>query len=109
MAEVAQARKGHALKSLSSDENLNPKIRDFVAILICVAYFKAFIELSIQEYQKQCFPCIYKYKVFCCNFGNARKNDIFCRKLANMRPTKELKAFFAFTESLPTSATLPGA
>ena len=60
MAEVAQARKGHALKSLSSDENLNPKIRDFVAILICVAYFKAFIELSIQEYQKQCSPCIYK-------------------------------------------------
>ena len=61
MAEVAQARKGHALKSLSSDENLNPKIRDFVAILICVAYFNAFIELSIQEYQKQCSPCIYKY------------------------------------------------
>ena len=61
MVEVVQAQKGHALKSLSSDENLNPKIRDFVAILICVAYFKALIELRIQEYQKQCSPCIYKY------------------------------------------------
>ena len=30
----------------------------------------------------------------------------FCRELANARPTKELKAFFAFAESLPTSATL---
>ena len=30
----------------------------------------------------------------------------FCRELENMRPKKELKAFFAFTESQPTSATL---
>ena len=34
MVEVVQAQKGHALKSLSSGENLNTKIRDFVAILI---------------------------------------------------------------------------
>ena len=32
-----------------------------------------------------------------------RKN---CRELANTRPTKELKAFFAFAKSLPTSAAL---
>ena len=30
----------------------------------------------------------------------------FCRELANTRPTKELKAFFALAESLPTPATL---
>ena len=30
----------------------------------------------------------------------------FCRELENTRPTKESKAFFAFTESQPTSATL---
>ena len=35
-----------------------------------------------------------------------RKKKRFCRKLANTRPTKELKAFFALAESLPTSATL---
>ena len=35
------------------------------------------------------------------------KTTFFCRELANTRPTKELKAFFAFAESLPTSATLP--
>ena len=43
---------------------------------------------------------------FCCNFGISGKNDVFCCKLANTHPTKELKAFFAFAESLPTSATL---
>ena len=36
------------------------------------------------------------------------KNNVFCRELANTRPTKELKAFFALAESLPTSATLYG-
>ena len=34
------------------------------------------------------------------------EKKFFCRELANTRPTKELKAFFAFAESLPTSATL---
>ena len=43
---------------------------------------------------------------FCCNFGNLGKNNVFCGKIANTHPTKELKAFFAFAESLPTSATL---
>ena len=43
---------------------------------------------------------------FCCNFCNSGKTNVFCCKLANMHPTKELKAFFAFDESLPTSATL---
>ena len=38
----------------------------------------------MQEYQKQC-PHV---------FANTRKNNIFCRRLANTRPTKELKAFF---------------
>ena len=42
----------------------------------------------------------------CCDFGNMNKNNIFSRKLANVRPTTELKAFFVFDESLPTSATL---
>ena len=37
-----------------------------------------------------------------------RKNNVFCRELANARPTKELKAFFALAESLPTPATLTG-
>ena len=35
------------------------------------------------------------------------KNNVFYRKLANTRPTKDLYAFFTFAESLPTSATLP--
>ena len=35
-----------------------------------------------------------------------RKSNVFCRELANTRPTKELKAFFALAESLPTSTTL---
>ena len=34
------------------------------------------------------------------------KNDVFCRELANTRLTKELMAFFAPAESLPTPATL---
>ena len=34
------------------------------------------------------------------------KNNNFCRELANMHQMEELKAFFAFAESLPTSATL---
>ena len=34
------------------------------------------------------------------------KKQRFCRELANTRLTKELKAFFALAESLPTSATL---
>ena len=34
------------------------------------------------------------------------KAKFFCRKLANTRSTKDLKASFAFTESLPTFATL---
>ena len=42
------------------------------------------------------FPCICKY---------AQKQH-FCRKLASTRLTKELKTFFAFAESLLTSATL---
>ena len=41
-----------------------------------------------------------------CDLGNTNKNNIFSRKLADVRPTTELKAFFAFDESLPTSATL---
>ena len=56
------------------------------------------------------FPGICNYPQtlrFCCNFGDTRKNNTFCRQLANTRLTKELKAFFAFAESLPTSATLP--
>ena len=43
---------------------------------------------------------------FCCDFGSTRKTKFFCRELANMYPTKELKAFFALAESLPTCATL---
>ena len=31
----------------------------------------------------------------------------FLSRIANKRPTNELKAFFAFAESLPTSVTLP--
>ena len=42
------------------------------------------------------FPCICKY---------AQKQH-FCRELASTRLTKELKTFFAFAESLLTSATL---
>ena len=34
------------------------------------------------------------------------KKRRFCRELANMRPTKELKSFLALAESLPTPATL---
>ena len=44
--------------------------------------------------------------IFCCNFGNVQKQRFFCRELANMRQQKELKAFFAFAQSLQTSATL---
>ena len=43
---------------------------------------------------------------FFCDFGYMRKNSAFCHELANTRPTKELKAFFALAESLPTSAAL---
>jgi len=35
-----------------------------------------------------------------------KKKHFFSRKLAITLLTKELKAFFAFAESLPTSATL---
>ena len=42
------------------------------------------------------YPCICK----------CAQKQRFCRELENTRPTKELKAFFAFTESQPTSATL---
>ena len=45
----------------------------------------------MQEYQKQC-PHV---------FANARKNNIFCRKLANTRPTKEFKAFFCVRRRAP--------
>ena len=38
--------------------------------------------------------------------GPRGPKKVFCRELANTRPTKELKAFFALSESLPTSATL---
>ena len=38
----------------------------------------------MQEYQKQC-PHV---------FANKRRNNIFCRKLGNTRPTKDFKAFF---------------
>ena len=51
-------------------------------------------------------PCICKYTkkyVFCWNFGNMRKNNVFCRKLVNTHPIKE---GIAFVKSLPTSATL---
>ena len=40
-------------------------------------------------------------------FGKTRKYEVFCRKFANTRLTKELMAFFAPAESLPTPATLP--
>ena len=69
---------------------LIPNIRYFVAISRFVALFKAFL-------RKNCF---------CCDFGSTHKNNVFCRELTNTRLTKELKAFFAFAESLPTSATL---
>ena len=36
-----------------------------------------------------------------------RKNNVYCHKLATLRLTKELKVFFAFAKSLPTSGTLP--
>ena len=51
--------------------------------------------------------------------ANMRKNQFFVAiwvigakttflsLIANKRPTNELKAFFAFAESLPTSVTLP--
>ena len=39
-------------------------------------------------------------------FAKTRKNNVFCREFVNTRSTKELNAFFAFGESLPTSATL---
>ena len=35
-----------------------------------------------------------------------RGKNVFCRELANTRPTKELKAFFVLAESLPTPAKL---
>ena len=38
-------------------------------------------------------------------WANTSKNYVFCCELGNARPTKELKAFFAFAENLPTSAT----
>ena len=47
-----------------------------------------------------------KNYVFCRSFGDTRKNNVFCREFVNTRSTKELNAFFAFGESLPTSATL---
>ena len=62
----------------------------------------------IQEYKKNMVQCICKYLqyVFFCDFGNMRKNNVFCRKFTNTRPTKEFKANFAFPESLPNFATL---
>ena len=47
-----------------------------------------------------------KVRFFSCNFGSMRKDKFFCRDLANTQLTKELEAFFAFAESLPTFATL---
>ena len=46
--------------------------------------------------------------VFCSSFETTRKK-VFCRELANTRLTKELNAFIASAESLPTSATLVSA
>ena len=39
-------------------------------------------------------------------FAKTRKNNVFCREFVNTRSTKEMNAFFAFGESLLTSATL---
>ena len=49
------------------------------------------------------FPFICKYAK---TTGNTRKNNALCCELPTTLPTKELKAFFAFAESLATSATL---
>ena len=49
---------------------------------------------------------MYTYTVYITVFGQMRKKHVFCRKLANTRLTKELMAFFAPAESLPTHVTL---
>ena len=36
---------------------------------------------------------------FCCDLGSTRKNYVFCRELANTRPTKKLKAFLRQPEA----------
>ena len=72
----------------------------FAEILSPIIRFYAVISRFVAVYTLYMFPCI-------CNFGNKREH-IFCRELTNRRPTKELKASFAFAESLPTSATLVG-
>ena len=69
---------------------LIPNIRYFVAISRFVALFKAFLNKTV-------FVVILVVRP---------KTTLFCRELANTRPTKELKTFFAFAESLLTSATL---
>ena len=52
---------------------------------------------------KNNLPVFCKYaKNYSRGIGNTRKNNTFCSELATTRPMKELKAFFAFAEGLPT-------
>ena len=50
-----------------------------------------------------------KNYVHCCNFVSTRKNNVFCRELANMRLTKEKRHFLRFPNAcllLPPCCTL---
>ena len=70
-------------------------------------FYKAFIELKMHTHIHTKESRVQrKIASFRPDFGNTRKYNNFCRELANMRLTKELKAFLEFTKSLQTSATL---
>ena len=47
-----------------------------------------------------------KNYIFCCNFGNMPKNSIFLSQISEYAINGRIEGFFAFTENLPTFATL---
>ena len=74
--------------------------------VLIYAFYKALVQLNIQEYQKQ-WSHLFANTLFVANLEIHAKTTFSLSLISNNAPDARIEGTFAFSESLPTTAILP--